>query len=355
MTYCVIKTTWDQSAWLSLRVKPVPIDSVALYIYYGWDDALAPYEVWLGRWHGDLELQCTLESSGEPSHYGVPALAWCHGATRPYVTVRKLTRGKRMFLSEVLVYGRQDTQACTGIMTGVLDAQEVRSPSPRGTVSEVVEGINARFERGRPSNDLAEAGVLVHIWDGYEDPLHRWRICDVRCPKKVDSFSSTLISRAAPWLFHNGAGGGFVISPEADIECAFPCDVGTGGHPWGRCRGASREKVGTGAGPKYTGHSLKDALDAQYDGSYGRLHPGVSGFNEVIVAWLFWSHNLPWAIEAFISIDRTDEPEMRRVHAAFLAFYGLSASEVPLLRYRCVLSSLPAIKSGEPCWQALSV
>ena len=40
-------------------------------------------------------------------------------------------------------------------------------PLPRLSVMEVAAAVNRRFREGRPSNDLAEAGVLLHCFDGY--------------------------------------------------------------------------------------------------------------------------------------------------------------------------------------------
>ena len=84
-----------------------------------------------------------------------------------------------------------------------------------------------------------------------------------------------------PWLYQSSWGiTGIVIAPDAQVLCAFPADVGTGGHPNGRCFGADRETVGSDwrDGPQYTGHDLKDALEAQYDGSYRKSHWGASGY-----------------------------------------------------------------------------
>ena len=38
-----------------------------------------------------------------------------------------------------------------------------------------MEQLNERWRNGRASNKLHEAGVLVHTFDGLEDPEHRWQ------------------------------------------------------------------------------------------------------------------------------------------------------------------------------------
>ena len=51
---------------------------------------------------------------------------------------------------------------------------------------------------------------------------------------------------------------------------------------------------------------------------------------------MWWDRNLPWALEAFV-FDGDDalRARMARTHQQFLGFFGLTAEEVPLLRYRC--------------------
>ena len=40
---------------------------------------------------------------------------------------------------------------------------------------ELVAELNARFKNGRPSDNLAEAGVLLRVNDGEEDPDYAWQ------------------------------------------------------------------------------------------------------------------------------------------------------------------------------------
>lgn len=133
----------------------------------------------------------------------------------------------------------------------------------------------------------------------------------------------------------------------AELLCAFPMDAGTGGHWNGRCSGHARETAGVaadsggnGRSPAYTGVTLRDALEQQHDGSFRRAHPGASLYNEVAIGWRYWEDHLPWAIEAFAFSSADDKYDglhaiMAPIHQAFLAEYGLTAAEVPLLRYLC--------------------
>ena len=53
------------------------------------------------------------------------------------------------------------------------------SPPPRQRSHAVVDALNARWVHGRPSNNLSEAGVLIHLFDDYEDWSEKrpWRMC----------------------------------------------------------------------------------------------------------------------------------------------------------------------------------
>ena len=65
-----------------------------------------------------------------------------------------------------------------------------------------LERLNERFARGRPTTDLASAGVLVHQFDTpdaarYDSP---WLPCpaDKWCSKWADRFSTSVINRRIP-------------------------------------------------------------------------------------------------------------------------------------------------------------
>lgn len=54
----------------------------------------------------------------------------------------------------------------------------------------------------------------------------------------------------------------------------------------------------------------------------------------MLVGTFYWGANLPWALEAFFC-SRPCSARVRRMHADFLGYYGLTRAEVPLLHYRC--------------------
>lgn len=51
----------------------------------------------------------------------------------------------------------------------ILAHSSMEALSSRLPPRQIVAGINARFFRGRPSTSLAEAGVLIHIFDNQGD------------------------------------------------------------------------------------------------------------------------------------------------------------------------------------------
>jgi len=285
----------------------------------------------------------------------VPVYASCHGVQSAFVTVRQVGPPRingnlrRMYVSEIIPYSLPPTPL----------SESLASPRLRG---DAAREISARFDRGAPSNSVADAGVLVHIFDGYEDPDRPWQIChDVCRHGPVDSLSSSLISRKVPWLFSSSWGTvGIVISPTVEIMCSFPADSGTGGHPNGRCKGADRASVGTEnfyhGSSTYNGKTLRDALEQQYSGSYRKSHFGASGFNEVIISSMYWERALPSAVEAFFYADseravtQKQRLEIRQAHSAFLQYYGLTKEEVPLLEFVCYAHPLDPVTNRGPCF-----
>ena len=208
----------DGGPWLSVRVKPGSvIDTVAIFVYQPWDSdyALSPYEVHAGDSYGDTAAggeACALqEGRVEPGHGGVPAIALCGGVAREYVTVR-LTGGdasnRRMFINEVAVYAAAGPAAAAAAAAAADAGAGAATTSKKDTknkpknrapkVGDVAAAINARFEAGRPSDVHAEGGVLVHVFDGYEEEARPWEVChDVCRHGPVDTFSFSLISREA--------------------------------------------------------------------------------------------------------------------------------------------------------------
>ena len=342
MSFCLVDGTLaaaqGQMAWLSAQVQPpsaqsaVAIHSVDLTLYHIWSGRFAPFEVWLGDGFGALQKRCNVSGEGgghtEPSHFGVPLSADCHSGRHAFVTLRQAGAPRRWMVSELRAFSPSSApRAANGATVPLANGATVP------LAGEVARQIAWRFEHGRPSNELAEGGVLIHIEDGNEDTELPWLLCEhERCTRgKSDAWSASLISRTVPWLFTDRGLGGFIIAPDASIMCAFPADAGTLGSAQrpGQCSGLYAHG--------FHGTSLKDALQRQYDGSWRHRWHGAALYNEVLVGVPYWRDNLPWALEAFVC-GLPCSLHMRQQHAAFLAHYNLTSEEVPLLQYRCAQS-----------------
>lgn len=159
--------------------------------------------------------------------------------------------------------------------------------------------------------------------------------CTTVCQQRTsDHWSASLINSRAPGLF-SGQGGGFTIHPSVRLLCAYPRDFGIGSYANAHCDGPA----GAGWDPaQYAGHTLADAMNAQLDLG--------AGYNDVAVSFEWWEDNVPWAVESFLVLGTDNErlERMRRVHRHFLRRYGLSAAEVPLLRYESACQQTT-------CWQ----
>ena len=105
----------------------------------------------------------------------------------------------------------------------------VASSSVVTASNAVAEQINRRFREGRASNDLRQAGVLLHLFDGDEVRRTPW------LPRSgAVWWSSSVISRQVGTVFADHSG--FVLSPAtAVVRCAFPSDGGTRGSGDGGC------------------------------------------------------------------------------------------------------------------------
>ena len=193
----------------------------------------------------------------------------------------------------------------------------LQPPPPPPYERATANSINARFQRGRLSNDLNEAGVLVHQFDGLED----WDAGDRGyapcrtgwCNGRYDHASFSILNKdGSPTPFNRE--GGIILRSSVPIECSFASDGGT-------------QEISIAAACRLITAYSPSALDKML-----RMHmaqPGVC--NEVVVATRVWEQLLPSVIEAFFYID--DATKARRAYRAFLLEYGWTADRVPLLKY----------------------
>ena len=92
----------------------------------------------------------------------------------------------------------------------------------------LLANLNARFQAGQPSSNLASAGVLIHQ---FEYVKHRhgalWEPCPATdpCSRMADRFSSAMISRAAQLIFSKTQPGFVVNESAVRLLCAWAFDA----------------------------------------------------------------------------------------------------------------------------------
>ena len=194
----------------------------------------------------------------------------------------------------------------------------------------VVQDLNARFNSAAASSNLAEAGILIHIWDGTESLRQKWRGCAHHtgdamtdgdgCLKFGDRLSGSIFGASKP-LFFGGAGGVLLRPAFNALLCAYGSDAGTkAGEDTGGCAPPFCDPaIGNGwcDGAPHRPEDLDHMLRWWY-------YHG-STYNEVVIDAAPLSEQLPQSIEA-IYCDR-------QVHAAFLSEYMVSAADYPLVGF----------------------
>ena len=187
--------------------------------------------------------------------------------------------------------------------------------------------------------------MLIHVFDGQEDFRKRWLPCPMHdqtawCNKWGDRFASSMVAKgnAVLWEADNDAVAGLIFRPEWNrVLCSYAADGGTMSHT------CSPSGVSESCVPGcWSGRAAWcDVTDARVgfqkcSGPFPPERLGVmlqmhsqpfagAGHNEVIVDAAWYVAHLPQSLEAIIGDQKA--------HAAFLAEYGLSAEDVPLVRF----------------------
>ena len=101
-------------------------------------------------------------------------------------------------------------------------------PPPPRLRTVTVASLNHRWHHGRPSYDLALGGVLMHEFDGSNDPGKPWRWCATSfCRALSDRTSATLVNRRRPHLFPDGCGGFVLAAAHVRQLCSYYSDGGS--------------------------------------------------------------------------------------------------------------------------------
>ena len=111
----------------------------------------------------------------------------------------------------------------------LLPAAEATSVGPTMEHKEyTVEAINQMYEEGRPSNDVAQAGLLIHQHDNTEvdgclPPCQRDDYdgtAPMFEPGEREYFATSVINRDLPGLYNQECG--LIVAPEmAEVFCSY--------------------------------------------------------------------------------------------------------------------------------------
>ena len=209
----------------------------------------------------------------------------------------------------------------------------------------MVANLNHRFAHYRISDNITEAGVLLHTFDHVD--RHGGRT-DVWMPGYWWRFSCSLVNHKLPNFFDQ-AMGGFVVSSEAlqpwtsSINCAYAFDAGTmsgNGCPGVPCEWQSRPNYCFWPGSRIQG--MLEQHIARHGSSSG-CGQDQCNYNEIVVDGTAWKSRLPEVIEAvyFPLNSAGGERAARTVLADFCDAYGDRASGTPLVSYDLASPNAP--------------
>lgn len=224
------------------------------------------------------------------------------------------------------------------------------APSPAPLMppgASVVAALNARWANGFASNNLSQAGILLHTFDNVDGDNVRnnvWLPCSDTgywC-SGYEVSSASLVNRRLPHWF-NMDWAGVILSPTAlsplsdSIRCSFAYDAGTMGDPSG-CPGMECDDDFASLSYCHWGSHQLGAMLQQHEELEGSGNDRPCGldecdYNEVVIDADFWVRALPAVVEAFFfpRDSRDAEWRARDVLSSFREHYGSAVADVPLV------------------------
>ena len=366
---------YGDSNRLSVRLAPgTYVGFVAVYVF-GTSRQTNPFEIWLsdeaGASTGTERHRCgaPVDRDGPP-----PVVVFC-GRTARFVTVKQVKAGDtRFFLSEVGVYTRSR-----------LPALLPPAPPPPPPGQTMVQAINARFNADK------RGGVLLHSFDNYEDWASKkpWQMYR-RCRQNTDHLCGSLVSNELPCAFYDpGLGSlaaGLVFSDVANegVLCGYDRDAATFHEVRGGCDSCAAhdgcflpsrfsELLARQASFKHNEVSCRLPVWPLSRASplvttclgccvlictfpYSEVSLVRCSASQIVLDGEYHDTHLPGVIAAFYYADvphagttagrrtrstlcggmraPTDTVQkVRTTHSSFLERFGLTAEQVPLLRY----------------------
>jgi hypothetical protein len=201
--------------------------------------------------------------------------------------------------------------------------------------------MNARFRRKpfgpgvwRESGELADAGALVHNFDGWEDHSRMWRATGDQSASFISSLPS--FDGGVIPIFHESPG--LIFRPRIiHVRCGKGGD--SGGHCGGWC--PSTNEIGNVDWYQYPGDGCGGSWRPQDFGIYlqrqaaWQIRNSRLQYNEIIIDGDEVTRRLPHSIEAFFYCKghSGDRKSVMAVRDAFLQEYAgqISESDVPLV------------------------
>ena len=180
------------------------------------------------------------------------------------------------------------------------------------------------YKNGKPSNDVSQAGLMVHAFDDTEDWDAQWKPCheDQWCEQFNKHWSASIINSRQP---NTWTTSGILLHPDKamnQILCSGAVDIAT--YNTGCRRPNTNDKV-------YKPNELKDMLNESMNNCGARCED----YNEVVINSTYYVQNLPQSILAIIYFDDAAAKEQVRAiqtYVALLDKFHLTECELPLLK-----------------------
>lgn len=368
--------------WVSVRVPDgAPVAAVAVHNVWSpkrsLTSQLGAFEVFLAHTATPAPSNMTAEAIHvEPcglahsrdqvdGYDAVPYVLRCVGSGQSlgsgplYVTVRQLgSRSRCLLLAELIVYQLPHPQPPRAPPSPPsLPAPPTSPPLPPlvpprspplppvrilGGYGDKVAELNRRFRTApfdaalwRANGPLANAAILAHVFDGWEDHHSMYRA--------TGDQSGSLVYRqqgGGSWggaiPFFHSSGGGIILRPHAThLLC------GKGGDSGGHCGGEwsrwcpSVTTVGDVTRYSYPGDGCGGSWRPADFGIFlerqaaWQVHSRRLDYNEIIYDGDAMVGRLPLAIDAFFYLGSKDVAANQ--HAQFVAEFGRAAADIPLV------------------------
>ena len=172
-----------------------------------------------------------------------------------------------------------------------------------------------RWHEGAPSNNLSEAGVIIHTFDGHLDFDEPWHTIQTGWMVQYSKIlSCSMVNARKHGVFHSPThgGGGVVISPQSEVLCAYPYDGGAMNYEWG-CGPSMCSEPDNIHGCAFPPTMLARAMQMHENGPQWP-------YNELVV------NQSAMAIEAVWGGGGA-----RRMHERLLLHFGLNENQLPFL------------------------